>query len=383
MRPRVLVAIPIIAIVLGALVPTAGNAATAGERTASTQAAAGWLADQFTDEGFIADVNGDPDFSNTAQSALALAAAAIEEAAFDAAVAFLAANVDAYVSPGGADDSVGALGYLLLVADAAGDSGTDFGGQDLVARLQATLGTFEAGLYGATDPTFDGAFRQGLAILGLLAHDVSPDAAATTWLTDQQCGAGSPSESIGGWEPYRADTSVPCGPPDPMNFTGPDSNSTALAVEALAAAGVTPPNDALAFLDGTQDPSGGWGFISGVVVDPNSTALVVQALVSRGEDPENAPWLESAGSPYDSLLSWQIGGDADPLDVGGFASPFSDGFPDQFATQQAVWGVAGLAFPFGPVVFSSSNETSTTAPPSTAPDGGSTAAVPVRPRLTG
>jgi hypothetical protein len=168
-----------------------------------------------------------------------------------------------------------------------------------------------------------------------------------------------------------------------MSVTGPDSNSTALAVEALAAAGVMPPNDALGFLDSTQDPSGGWGFISGVDVDPNSTALVIQALVSRGEDPETAPWVEGGESPYDSLLSWQIGGDADPLDVGGFASPFSDGFPDQFATQQAVWGVAGLAFPFGPVVFNSSNDTSTTAPSSTSPDGGATGAVPVRPRLTG
>ena len=118
----------------------------------------------------------------------------------------------------GGDDSVGALGYLLLLADAAGVPGTDFGGQDLVARLQATLGDFEPGLYGATDPSFDGVFRQGLAILGLVSQGVAPDPSATTWLTDQQC-------TSGGWEAYRADTSVPCGPPDPVNFIGPDSNS--------------------------------------------------------------------------------------------------------------------------------------------------------------
>jgi hypothetical protein len=382
-RRRFGTTLAVLAIVVGTLAPTAGQAATPAERSDSAVAGATWLAGQFTGGGFIPDVNGDPDFSNTAQSALALAAAAREQATFDAAVDFLADNVDDYVNLLGPDDSVGALGYLLLVADAAGMSATDFGGQDLIARLEAALGAFEPGLYGATDPQFDGVFRQGLAILGLVAHDVAPDDTAIDWLTDQQCGPGSPPASVGGWEAYRADTGVPCGLPDPLNFMGPDSNSTALAVEALAVAAVAPPEDALAFLDGTQDTSGGWGFISGVDVDPNSTALVVQALASRGEDPEGSPWVESGGSPYDSLLSWQIGADADPLDVGAFASPFSDGFPDQFATQQAIWGVVGVAFPLGPVDFGgSSPSTGATSPgPSTPTSASSQPAVD--PRLTG
>ena len=71
----------------------------------------------------------------------------------------------------------------------------------------------------------------------------------------------------------------------------------------MIAAGVTPPHDALAFLDATQDTDGGWAFIDGLDVDPNSTALVIQALVAAGENPESAPWVESGGSPYDSLLT--------------------------------------------------------------------------------
>src|SRR5690606_18266567 len=97
--------------------------------------------------------------------------------------------------------------------------------------------------------------------------------------------------------------------------TGPDSNSTALAIEALAALGVAPPEDALAFLDSTQDANGGWAFLDGLDVDPNSTALVIMALVSRGEDPDSGRWREAGGSAYDSLLAWQIV-DGDPLDVG-------------------------------------------------------------------
>ena len=319
-------------------------------------------------------MNDDPDYSNSAQSALALAASASHQSTFEAAVTFLQAHVDDYVNALGSDDSVGALGYLLLLADAAGVPGTDFGGQDLVARLQATLGGFAPGLYGATDPSFDGAFRQGLAILGLVSQGVTPDAAATMWLTDQQC-------TSGGWEPYRADTSVACGPPDPINFIGPDSNSTALAVEALAAEGVTPPHDALAFLDATQGADGGWAFLSGLDVDANSTALVIQALVAAGEDPESAPWLESGGSPYDSLLAWQIT-EGDPADIGGFTTDFSDGFPDQFATQQSVWGMAGLAFPLGVVDFDGPDQptTSTTSPGAPTTPAGNQA---TRPQFTG
>ena len=352
-----------IAILLAAttLLASSGGAATPAARSASVQAGADWLAARFTADGFIPDVNDDPDFSNTAQSALSLAASASHQSTFDAAVAFLQAHVDDYVGAPGGDDSVGALGYLLLLADVAGVPGTDFGGQNLVARLQATLGDFEPGLYGATDPTFDGAFREGLAILGLVSQGVAPDVSATTWLTDQQC-------TSGGWEAYRADTSVPCGPPDPVNFIGPDSNSTALALSALAAENVAPPNDALGFLDATQDADGGWAFILGVDVDPNSTALVIQALIAAGEDPESAPWLESGGSPYDSLMAWQIN-EGDPADVGGFATPFSDGFPDQFASQQAVWGLAGLAFPFGPVDFDGPDEPTTSTTTSTTPPG--------------
>jgi hypothetical protein len=201
------------------------------------------------------------------------------------------------------------------------------------------------------------------------------------WLTDQQCGADAPPAAVGGWEAYRADTAVPCGPPDTNTFTGPDSNSTALAVQALAALGVVPAQDALGFLDATQAVDGGWAFIDGLEVDPNSTALVIQAIVSGGEDPDAGRWRESGGSPYDSLMAWQILS-GDPLDVGGFASPFSDGFADLIATQQAIWGVAGTAFPFGPVDFGDTDDPDSsvdTTPGSQEPSVGSG----TRPRFTG
>jgi hypothetical protein len=371
----------VMGLVSSPLWPATSHAATPAERAVASEAGAAWLVTQFTSGGFIADLNGDPQLPNTVQSALAFAATASQESTFDAAVAYLGAHVDDYVAPGGADDSVGALGYLLLLADAAGIPGTDFGGQDLIARLQGTLGDLEPGLFGAADPTFDGVYRQGLAILGLAAHDVVPDASAVSWLTDQQCGPTSPAAAVGGWEAYRADPTTPCGPPDPINFIGPDSNSTALAVQALSTIGVNPPNDALAFLDATQSPDGGWAFIAGLDVDPNSTAIVIQALVSGGADPESAPWIEPGGSPYDSLMAWQIVS-GDQADLGAFSTPFSDGFPDQLATQQAVWGTAGRAFPLGPVDFDGPDGPSTTGSslPASTPAASSPATAP---RFTG
>jgi hypothetical protein len=362
------------------LSPRVGDASTTTERAESSLAGAAWLATQFTGDGFIPDINGDPDYSNTAQSTLALAAAASQEPTFRSAMSFLESHVDDYLAVGG----VGAYGYLLLLAEAAGASPTSFGGHDLVAELEATLGDFEPGLYGAGDPTFDGAFRQGLALLGLAAAGVAPDPSAVDWLTDQQCGPTSPASSVGGWEAYRADTSVPCGLPDPNNFTGPDSNSTALALAGLAAVGVTPPNDAVAFLDATQESDGGWSYIVGVGTDPNSTAIVVLALLGVGEDLEAAPWVESGGSPWDSLRSWQLGDEADPADRGAFASLFSDGLPDQFATQQAVWGMAGRPFPLGAVQFGPDTPTPpTSAPTGSAPVGGAQPQAATRPQFTG
>ena len=41
-----------------------------------------------------------------------------------------------------------------------------FGGTNLVARLEATVQP--SGLFGVQDATFDGAFRQGLSLLGPL-----------------------------------------------------------------------------------------------------------------------------------------------------------------------------------------------------------------------
>jgi hypothetical protein len=345
---KTMLAVAMLVMVVAPTAPVAGVEPPTSDPTRAADYGAGWVATQISAEGFVPGPGGDPTAGQTLQAALALAAAGVEQATFERVVDWLAANVESVAAPGGVD-AAGALGYLLLVADAAGADPSSFGGVDLIARLQGTSGAFEAGLYGAADPSFDGVFRQSLALLGLAAHGVSPPAAATTWLRGQQCAAGSAPAAVGGWEAYRADPASPCGAPDPGTFTGPDTNSTALAIQALVALGQTAPLDPREFLQATQDADGGFPFLAELGSDPNSTALVIQALVALGEDPDG--WATAGGTPWSSLLSWQIGCDADPADVGAFASPFSDGFPDLFASLQAVWGAAGAPFPLGTASF--------------------------------
>jgi hypothetical protein len=199
-----------------------------------------------------------------------------------------------------------------------------------------THNSTDVGLFGASDPTYDGAFRQSLGILAEVVAGVH-DQAALHWLVAQQC-------ADGGWTAYRAALSTPCPATDLTTFTGEDSNSTALAIQALHAAGVTPTHDPLPFLHALQDSDGGFPLIAGSGTDPNSTALAVQAIVASGGDPGGSAWTVGGHTPLEALMtSWLNCGSSDP---GAFSSPYSSGHGDLIAGVQAVWGVEQKAFPF-------------------------------------
>ena len=124
---------------------------------------------------------------------------------------------------------------------------------------------------------------------------------------------------------------------------GPDSNTTALAIQALIAAGE--PVSAgeivsgLAFLKATQQADGGFAYDVAAQFgsDANSTAYALQALAAAGEDPRGERWLVDGADPVAYLLAnqaedggvaWQAGGDANLL-----------------ATAQAVPALLGRPYP--------------------------------------
>ena len=322
-------------LVFAVAAPAAAAPPSSDPRT-DAQDAAAWIAGQVNAAGFI-PVAANPaaaNYSLTAQAIPALAAAGVGKAKIDAMLAYLGAHVDDFVVSGGVDNA-GSLAYLILAAAAAGADPAAFGTThtDLVSRLQATQQA--SGLFGAADPTYDGAFRQGLALLALHAAGAS-NATAVTWLEQQQCSDGS-------WTSFRPDPSVPCPAVDPATFSGPDTNSTALAALGLHAQGATAAAaQGVAALNAVRNAGGGWGFLarSDQATDANSTGVVLAALRTVNGTAD-APGIAA-------LLALQAGCSADSADRGGIAfQPGAGGalVPDTFATVQATPALAEVALP--------------------------------------
>lgn len=161
-----------------------------------------------------------------------------------------------------------------------------------VTLLAAPAQAADTGLYGTTDPSADAVYRQSLSILGLTAVGVQPASAAVDWLVDQQCADGS-------YQSYRANTAQPCDASDPEAFSGPDTNSTALAAMALQAVGEerAAARAAQALIDGAQDNGrvSAWPYNFGGTPDASSTGLAVAALEAVGANTtaitEGKRWL--------------------------------------------------------------------------------------------
>jgi len=353
-----------------ALVGTAtlGATASAGAATAppapavpqlsATRAAAQWLAAQLTPQGYVPNAPGSgvPSLSFTANTVLALSAANVDLAGARTALTYLEGHVDAYVTQDGSDGP-GQLALLILDAESLGVSPTTFGGTNLVARLLATQQTSgaDAGLFGTAaqlgtpvSPGYDaGSYDQGLALQALAAAGVrgtAPVTAATAWLLAQQC-------TDGGWSfsSQLIDTCVV----NPDTPSGPDTNSTAQAVQGLVAEGALgsgPSAGALSFYTGGQDADGGWSYYPNSVAypgttDPDSTAQVIQALVALGRSPSSATFTKGTANPVSALTSFQL---TSGTDAGALYYPPAPAPGDLTATYQAVPALAGLASPFGP-----------------------------------
>jgi hypothetical protein len=163
-----------------------------------------------------------------------------------------------------------------------------------VAASPSPSPSLPSGLYGSSDPTYDGVWRQSLALIALHRVDVEPADAAVDWLAGQQCESGA-------FPAFRANPAKAC---DAKLMV--DTNSTAAAAQALSAVGGhgTAVTKAVTWLKSVQNKDGGWGYTPGGAGDANSTSVVIGALKASGDDPAKA--VKGGNSPYDALLKLSL-----------------------------------------------------------------------------
>ncbi len=286
MNNRILRAAIIVSLLIFALTPVlTATAASPGEAAAR---ALDWLRSQQNDDGgFTTGFSPESNLGATADAVVAIASAGQDPNGWtrdgNSPLDYLAANVTA------AGESAGNAAKLIMAAVAAGREPRDFARTDLVATLN--------GFYDADSGAFDAiATAHMTAMLALAATREPVPQNAVAWLESVQ-------NDDGGWS---FDGSV--------GKNVADTNSTALAIQSLIAAGqpVTSPaiQKALDYLHGQQNEDGGFPYAKpsdfGTESDANSTAYVIQALVAAGQDPAGPDWQAEGGTPLDRLMALQI-----------------------------------------------------------------------------
>ena len=314
MRNRTVLAIVALVALLASAVPAVA--------AVDTVAALNYLkTQQNTDGGFGSGFSPDSTVGSTADVVLAIVAVGGDLASFDQGgntpLAYLAANASLA-------STAGDLAKLILAVVAAGENPRSVGGVDSVARLEGMIGT--DGRIGGDADTF---FTHILAVVALKSVQHPIPAAVVDLIESAQ-------QDDGGWAW------------DGSAETAGDTNTTALAVQALIAAGGTAQGDAvtkaLAYLKGIQNDDGGWPYQNpsafGTDTDANSTAVIIQAIVAMGQDPAGTAWTIAAGNtPVSALEALQN-------ESGAFA--WQAAVPDDnlLATVQALPALAGKALPF-------------------------------------
>jgi hypothetical protein len=251
---------------------------------------------------------------DTADAVMAVVAAGAPlDASATSPVEYLKGEAAAYAASG-----VGGAAKLVLAAVAAGEDPGAFGDVNLLAELGKAYDQ-QTGQYGAD------VYGHALALLAIRAAGATPPAAAVARLIDLQL-------EDGGWSF------------DGTAATGSDTNTTSVALQALAALrqGDAARAAALAYLKGQQNDDGGFPYSQssqfGNATDANSTAAALQALAAAGEDPEAAAWAPGGNTPLDALVALQNSS-------GAFRYQAAQGDDNALATYAAVLGLAGAALP--------------------------------------
>jgi hypothetical protein len=291
---------------------------------------AGWVARQLDAlDGLVpsAWTPGATDYTNTAYAILALTSAGVGSGAITTAAEALWNSDTAYIGAAdGLATSWSAVATTALALDVAGRDVTAFptaaGPRDLFADLSSIVG--EDGAPGPAGSAT--AYGGSLAVLALARSAAGAPTPLVTWLEAQPCvDSTSPNFGAFGFTPGGCDSG--------------DADSTALSVQALLAAKVTPTHPvvtaAQAWLEGQQDASGGWGTPGFTPINANTTGLVTQTLRALGSP--------AVGAAEEFLLSLTLGCAAvttadptGPVNAGAMAYSAEDELPDGATTDPTI-----------------------------------------------
>lgn len=221
------------------------------------------------------------DGGNTIDAILALDGAKVGQTGADAALDYLAGNVNSYVGtptpsdPSSPETYAGPLGKLVLGVVAHGGDPTDFGTQDLVARLEGLLtpsGRFsdQSNFGDPSNPSGDysNTIGQALDIIALGRATGSVPDTAVDYLLAQQC-------TDGGFRGNLDDAQAPC---------TSDTDATAFAAQALVGLlGALDPQtvQALNNLASRQAANGGFLNQDGQY-NANTAGVAAQAFAAGG-----------------------------------------------------------------------------------------------------
>lgn len=196
-------------------------------------------------------------------------------------------------------EAVPLLSRILEDGAAFSELGASEAGK-LAAGLAAADGCLPAGALAPSSyySSTSGQYAEGTGfhvwgVLGTLALSETVPADAVQYLRDLV-------QPNGGWEWLPG--------------FGTDTNSTALAIQALIAAGEPPTStlvlNGLDYLKSAQNADGGFPYdpnsIWGTDSDTNSTAYAVQAIRAAGQDPLTGTWVISSTNPINYLLGMQL-----------------------------------------------------------------------------
>ncbi len=309
--------------VLSSAAVTPGASAAVPDHVKRARTAAGFLVSQQKANGSF------PGFSpigSTADAVTSLVAVRRAPGPIGKALRYLRRQVEK-----GNVVGVGLQAKVVLAAVAGGKDPSAFGGVDLVQAIADT--ERPSGRLGASTAVFDHA-------LGVLALEAAGDGAsenAADWLASAQC-------PDGGWEYLQRWTSAAdehcTDVSDPgADFFASDTNTTAYAVMALVVSpAVGSPHDPFDFFTDIRDTDhGGWGYSWGFeTTDANSTALALQAYAA-------AERTVPAGA-LKALKQLQY------ATCGAFAFTWDGGSrtpPDSGATISGIVGLLGRPYPIG------------------------------------